>query len=58
VTILENYDSDSDSDEGSGDGDHQGYVADLGSEATVLLAVELVKAGLSYRQESEVVWAL
>jgi hypothetical protein len=58
VTILENYESDSDSDEGSGDEDHQGYVADLGSEATVLLVVELVKAGLSYRQEYEVVWSL
>jgi hypothetical protein len=53
VTILENYDSDSDSDEGSGDEDHQGYVADLGSEATFLHVVELVKAGLSYRQVSE-----
>jgi hypothetical protein len=49
VTILENYDSDSDSDEGSGDEDHQGYVAYLGSEATYLHVVELVKAGLSYR---------
>jgi hypothetical protein len=55
VTILENYDSDSDSDEGSGDEDHQGYVADLGSEATFLHAVELVKAWLSYRPASELV---
>jgi hypothetical protein len=51
VTILERYDSDSD--EGSGDEDQHGYVADLGSK--FLHIVELVKAGLSYRQVFEVV---
>jgi hypothetical protein len=52
VTILERYNSDSD--EGSGDEDHINVV-DLGSEATFLHVVELVKAGLSYRQVSEVI---
>jgi hypothetical protein len=55
VSILENCDSDSDSDEGTGDEDPQVYVADLGSEATFLHVVELVKAGLAYWQVSEVV---
>jgi hypothetical protein len=53
VTILERYDIVSD--EGSGVEDPQGYFADHGSEATFLHVVELVKAGLSYRQVSEAV---
>jgi hypothetical protein len=53
VSILE-MDS-SDSEEDSINQGWRGYIADLGSEATFLHLVELVKAGLSYRQVSEVV---